>query len=475
MLQGCDVIADELLRPETKAAAANAARLTEVQQRERERFDAFANVLIDAIARAADLTESQRRETSQSLQDSIKSTLAKRSEPGAAQRSNGIMWPDLAPVYFTGLGGPARDLQAASLRIANADGLLSEDQRRSLDGFLEDRIQYRQRAALEYVLNLLDNELFLTGGQKPKLARVIQATVHPVATGFIPKSGFDTQLSLADVVPPAAVCTFLTDLQQQRLSDVAEEAAGRARRGGFGAGPSTRPGFVRLQAIDSRKQWSVQLRSTFDGQKERLLRIMELQTVYCQTEGQLKKTDADHLRVAAKGVIEEVLPAWESRLLERMQGFQEVAGGRNEVYWLREMSSHDPEKNELWKQTLSSLVPFDSVLVQSRRNARHNAISGYATAMLDRELWLDPQQREQMQLSIHKALAASDDDYLTREQFSELGILCVPLFRLTESDLAVLNKAQQAALKANKASLTVEGSSVRPKPDVVAMVSLRIP
>lgn len=322
-----DVIADELLRPETNVAAADATGLTESRQRERERFDALANVLVDASTRAADLSESQRRETSLILQDSIKSTLAKRTEFGAAGRPSVGTWPDLAPVYFTSFVGPAQNLEAASLSIASIEGLLSEDQRRCLNGVLEDRIQFRRQAALNYILHLLDNELFLTGDQKAKLTQIIKETVDPDAACFALKPGVNIQLRLAEVLPDAVLCSFLTDLQQQRLSDLTHEAAGIMPRGGFGGEPSARPGFVRLQTIDSRQKWSLQIRSTFADQKDRLLRTMELQTVFCQTEGPLNQAQVNHLRVAAKGVIEEVLPAWESRLLERMQEFQEVAAG----------------------------------------------------------------------------------------------------------------------------------------------------
>ncbi|MEZ6121993.1 MAG: hypothetical protein R3C49_02315 [Planctomycetaceae bacterium] len=402
---------------------------------ERNRLRVFTEVVSDAANRIARLSEPQRCRLSEVLNTGIAAAM-----DGIASKSRR---PSPAPICFQDTMGPVQPLLAEYSRFIQSNEVLSPEQSRILSAALDDRTQYRRQAALEYIASLLDDELFLTVDQKDQLTVVLQQNVNLDASCFHPKLHHSAGLTSSTVPVSPQDYPFLTELQQQRLEGLAVESI--TTGGGFGGSP-TLPTHVRITTQESPEEWSQKLRDSFEAQRERLFPVLELPVQYYRTHGLISDGDAHRLRVAAKGVVDEVLQSWEARQLSNMTRFRNAAGVRNEVYYLRQIMPDDLENSELWKETLLSVLPSTSEPVQRRRHAKLSAMSRFATAQLDQELWLAPEQRERIQESIFKALLKSDRDVLAPPQFSELNLIAVPLFWLPESDLAILTQAQQAAV-----------------------------
>lgn len=360
---------------------------------ERIVFDQRVAQLLDCwqswLGTAAALDEEQRTAIAAAIQQRV---------PEAAEKhwliSHKAVRSALAnhfPVLFVETKTPLSEL----LQPITVESLLREEQSRKLQAALAERREFHFAANRDYALAILDAELFLSPEQRRAwtaegdfLSTQLDEPyffTHPSPSTYLPYR------SIVKIVPPNLLPLFSQEQRQwlTRLEAIA-------------ANP---PPGLSFRSDEAREEWTARLDAFVRDCRDEVLLKLTLRANELEREGITQPPDADQLRTAAKGAAVSVSGAIQGSVRESLDAFEarlhrNVRPGGYSIFSASVLNSErdHPETHALWVAARAQLrsVEAGQRLDASRRDRHRQARDRAVVAMLDRELWLRPEQREQL-------------------------------------------------------------------------------
>jgi len=375
------------------------------------------------------------------------------------------------PICFTDSLGPATELERDVHQRMNRIALLSEEQSENLSRAIAEREELRRTAAVGYVLNLFDKELYFTPTQREAIREAVVDQVDLNASSFSMQprgrpgihNPYFNEASVLDVLVSGKQHEVLSDNQKQLAGDL--------------TAPPTSQQHVMISTGDDEETLQENLREIVKFQRQRLTRMLAVRADFYQATHALTDQQVRRLRVAGKGAIKDVLTNWKTNTTATAKRYRDrnQFGGRNVQFGMSVPQVRQVTDNNFWKQTVESVISEDSEAMNVREATRRKAIARFIVAMLDRELWLESFQRERLLRSVLKSLPATDDAQANQDRFDEIALLCIPLFKLSKLDLTILSPTQRAVWKIMKQPLKVNSGYVRVQTKKHGTVSFRIP
>ena len=438
--------------------AMDAAKIPEDEVKNRlERLTAWSGTMQEWISRNSDCTDEQKKQISEAAVKAIESAQRTwKQQPRAAQRNNRAL-SDYFPIKFTNVNGASRAADLTRYQQKIADAGLSDEQRSRLTDAVKERTQFQQDASLGYILNLLDAELFLTSQQRETMARTMRSriTLDAACYSFQPQNYYFQQTSLVPLVQGGNHLDELNAAQKLRAADLA--SIGRS-------GSYNIEQYILFQSQDGVDTWSEKLDEAITEQKSRLRRAINVRVSFQEASHGLSESQTHHLEVAGKGAVDDLMEQWKKTTRKQLKSYEDQMGrfnGGNFAFAVSVPDVHKLERDEVWTHAVEALTPDSSDTLAERNEARSHATAMFVVAMLDRELWLDKSQREQMLELVRKNLPSPDYQIPNRNYFGEVTLLSIPLFRLSKQDVALFSAAQMKAWETVKKQLNFDGSMVR--------------
>ncbi len=436
------------------------------------RLQSHSVVLQDWIHLHAELSTEQKTQLGTSLQSSI-SKLQESWKQQPNQRNQQQALDDFFPINFTDDTGPAFRLDEAGVQVVLDDDELPKETTSQLSDALNERKAFYRDAALGYVLNLLDDYLFLTPDQRQKMAEEMQSyrlnlddacySLHGKHSNYYQ---YFQSTSVTTTLASLKTAGLLTQSQEDITTDLRSQPSNA----------TSNPNYMLISTGDDEETFHQQLRDTGKQQLKRLSQHVAARIDFYQSIGSLSDRNVRRLRLASKGAMDDVITSWKSNTTKSFERYQtqEFAGQNMRIH----MSLPTVESlvsNELWKDTVESMVPESSDGLFNRGRAIGNARAKFAVAMLDRELWLDSFQRERLLKSVSKLLpAGSGDSNSHRQSTDELSLLCIPLFKLSKLELTILSPAQRQVWAEMKKPFTEQNGYLRAKTKQFGNMSIRL-
>ncbi|MEZ6060551.1 MAG: hypothetical protein R3C19_09335 [Planctomycetaceae bacterium] len=429
-----DAILMEFAPPEEAAFEPTEA---EVAAR-RERLKTYADAFQDWAARTLELTESEQSGLHTALQDQLQQ-LGKNWKPNSGQPVS-----DYTPIIFTTQDGAAEFLNSRGVPTF-LTGVLTSEKRRNV---FRDRRLAIDVMDLKYAITLFDHELFLTPDQRDDLSAAIEDGIAAFDGQFAFNATpyYLPMASLNDIVTRLPK-TLLSEVQRQRLADVVQTNGNEQ--------------YLMISTSAGFEAWNKQLDDAVAGQQDRFARAIAVRVSWLEQILKLTPDQARHLEIAGKGAASQCIAEWKKQtrvqLKEWEKQFVQQFAGQDFSFAMNLPDVDKLDENKLW---LHAVEKLDSSGVRSERTEfRRDALVGHVTGMLDRELWLSADQRADLKVLVDKSLPATVK--VTQPYFGDMELLVVPLFRISDDDLAaVLTEPQKAAWKNLQTQFQVAGNTV---------------
>lgn len=386
-----DATRPDILKKELQRATA--ARL--------RRLEAFAGALQAWIIHTCKLTGDQQTRLKERCRQKIDASQAEWMRTGGASSDNGAYY-DARPVDFVKRGGAADDVD-----LIHKDGIdetlaamLTGDQMAALEKGVSDRLAFLSDSMISQAINILDNEFYLTSQQrnelrvvlKPRLAVVLEESPGRNAQYAEPVNAWVFKL-----IRTADELIALSELQIEWAKDI------RGRGADFNYYGSQY--MVNAQNLPSGKPWREELKELGHLQRGRISKAVQRCVAVAATGSELSAEDRQRIRLAGKGVADQVVTDWLRTERERLSAREETIQNGDPaeaqslqssqpIVWVRHVSviEHSP----LWHHTLSKLSDAGQKSFAVRQHARNRADAEALVAMMDREMWLTPSQRSEL-------------------------------------------------------------------------------
>lgn len=423
-----------------------------------KRLQSHAAVMQEWFDLQAELTEPQQRELAAALEASI-SDSQKSWKAGDAQDRQRV-FDDFFPIVFTDLTGPALYLEGAGTEAVKDKVALPEKQANQLSEALEEREEFYRAAALGYVLNLLDEYFFFTPEQREKMAEIVSKKVDLNAACYSMQTKERARRSFQYFPSTSVIGTVVTwkpngfFSDNQKVLAVALTAPQSAASGNSEAFP--------VMTAEDAETVQQRLKDVSAAQRTRLQHNLAVRIDFYESTCDLSERDVRRLTLAGKGTMDSVIRAWKANTRKNIERYQQQNAGRNVVVAFPVPSISQLLANELWTHTVKSSVPENSQAITNRDETLKDARAKFVVAMLDRELWLEPFQRERLLKSVQKMLPSGDVAKSSYQRNTdELTLLCIPLFKLSKLELTILSPAQRTVWKGMKEPFTENNGYVR--------------
>lgn len=356
------------------------------------------------------------------------------------------------PVLFV----QPKSLTLRFTRPAGMQSLLTPPQWERLQAPLKERLDQRAAAYRNYLISLLDAELFFSPDQRAALPRDLPPLDHPFLRTSTLASAYYPSLILPEVATPALV-NHLSGSQRRRLEALLWEQAEPLRS-------------LRLTSDESREEWDQRVSEYVQYRRQNVVARLELEVDDLERDQVLSPEQLGQLRTIAKGVAVSLCGEWHTNLLGRLDTIQNrrlarPRGGLTvSVISLVNESLDHPENHPHWAQALDPAAQAQMRDAEARRRNRQRADRDRAVlTMLDCELWLQPQQREQLAPLLSAALPPMDIITENREHYRDV-IWLVHVFCLADVDAVqkVLTPPQWAAWQRMQLSVPVRQNIAPP-------------
>ena len=406
----------------------------------RERLDAHTAAFqewANRICRLSDIEQAELAEKlsqkRQQLEDRWKRNVHRQNEPLA----------DYAPVALTALGGAANFLRREQAGTLLEEVLSDEHQKLLFDAF-DERVEEIRTAMLNFAIILVDDELFLTADQRIPLTSGLRSGNINFDDGvftFNTRHAYFPFILLRDAVD-VLPDSLLTDIQRKWLNDAF-------------IGPEDARGPMGILGGDIGAMEELR-RESAENVKAHFLAAAALRTSWLQHSVALSPQQIELVTVAGKGAALQCTLGWKERMPRHDLPGQvfvlpDTAVGRKTV--MVDLL----DQNEIWQQTVREVGAADAY--RERAEFHRAATVDYVTAMLDKEIWLTPDQRQPLSELIDAAIPETMQG--PKHHFRELELLIIPLFRIPPEDLGVvLTKAQQTAWNELRNQFDSDGKTV---------------
>ncbi len=365
------------------------------------------------------------------LKDEVAS-YAKRDNPARQNRPFGENTP-LLFVQSDGVGTKLTDALLLSIR----KDVLSDVQKEQLDLAVAERIESQNAPFREFVVALFDQELFLSDDQRQKMLEQFSAEKKQLSSPFYSFVGQNYYLpyqSLGTMLP-VLKADFLDERQKERLTDLTSGANGNQN-------------FIMFQSNEVPEQWAENIKRAVVTQRKTYLHAAAVRIGYMERTLNLTPEQVEYLTVASKGATTTALADWKESTQRTVDNMVEQMGQMrgNFAFSAQNISVDGLDSNEIWAEAVRT-VNADKQS-EDRGNHIQHVRAMTVTALLDQELWLTPEQRDEVlkftEPVMPNSLAkGSYDDYVR-----ELVLLAYPLHKVNEAKVnEVLTESQLAVWK----------------------------
>ena len=365
-------------------------------------------------------------------------------------RAAGNRLPDFAPIEFTSTGGAADCVSRALLQL-QIIGLLSDEQSARLDAAEAERREWLSSGDRQYLVSVIDEQLRLSADQQLLLDDEIR--INRMDSQLFAWDNGDSPLtSISRLAVAARIDEIeLTDEQRSRCVQLRlPQQSGQAT--------------VTFDAPVSADEVTSTLTQLAAQQKQRCEDDVARRVAAFQKGWMLSPDQAAMLKLAGKGATIRCLHDWKIRSEQWIRGMLEKPRGpaglslhmaaidRNALY-------HHP----IWVNALNSVRPQPDLgtgAVPDRNHQRRMAIAAWVLVTLDRELWLQPDQRQLLRQRINAILPAGMERMTAPGR--ELGYLAFTLSALSQAeDLNFLDDAQRHVWQLLQEQFHSDGRSVK--------------
>lgn len=416
---------------------------------QKERLEAYTLCVHGWIVRTLELDETEAA--------TVKAAFDQRLETALAAKSNPIQnnLPRHLALKFTEPGALAARIDAAvSIKGVN-DLPLSEEQKAKLLDALKKRQQSISEANLGQAVNLIDSEFFLSDDQRAAISEQIRQQLDVMRPSFSlsPQTYYFPQQSLIPIVGHQKITPLWSPAQNARADSI------RTLSGN--GGNSER--YIMFQMSTGDDSWEDELTEHMESQTQRMTTALEVQIDYYRRIESLSEQDTFYLQVAGKGAVDAVLTGWKKTTKQQLDRNREAFAGQmgNFAFSIEAPSLNTTRENEIWKTTVQDLTPNHEKVLGTRTESIQDATARYIVGMLDRELWLTDEQRQQLLKAVRKGVPKETQGLMNQEYFRALSYLCLPMFKLSNHDLKDLTPAQKAAYDLLKKPFSLNGQYVQ--------------
>jgi len=410
------------------------------------RLNSHADVFRDWVHDRLDLTVEQNAEFEKLILTELQRVSIQRNETSShevASASAGIK-----QIRFTTQPNVNNFISSAWLTTF-VPGLLNDQQQARWLKVTSERQEWIRTANLGYLVEVVDDFVFLSDRQRVTVAESIrQMTDNDRSKQKELEIGLFRFQVQKSILPQAKLYRFLSGPPRDILSAgqklILDSYGPRIRMGG---GRYT----ARIPTPVSDDD-DTRMRKAFAAFREKHRvnfatsvneRVSALDAAFSLTESQKR-----HLFVAGKGVTKQCLARWQAAKFEelrqmgqRIRRLAKVGVGSMEMN-VQGVSVRALDHEPIWRGAVTEIT----AKANTRRNLpiHRRAVVGYVTAMLDKELWLRPEQRDPLSALIDDSFPPLKN--VEQADVKELELLVIPLFCIPDDRLkTVLSVSQRTA------------------------------
>ncbi len=422
-------------------------------EKRKERLEAFAVAQKVWIHRVCALKDGQSQKYDELVAERIEGS-QERHKNSNVRRTG---FADYAPVQFTFQDGAAKSTFAGSEWYVEIEKILTDDQEERLATANEKRTASICAAQKDRIVNILDEELFFTSRQRPIVAKQVEERLS---------SDNDTLYSLTNQTyylkyksPQNILSGSILDV----LSPAQRDRWERVQKGHQSGARSER--YITFMSNEGVDGWYKALDESLKQQAIRLTQAANVRIEYYAEEFKLSDKDVHHLKLAAKGTIIYCMQTWKKSAKMNLKQWEERMnqqqfGNGNFGFSVAVPSTKVIEQHDLWKNTLSEMGVDSTASTKKQVNHKRAGKLKYIISLLDRELWLTSEQRDQFEKVLSEKLPKSDMPGY--EYMYEVVLVAIATTRLDEADVKeILDPEQMIAWNALKGQFAINGQMVR--------------
>jgi hypothetical protein len=348
-------------------------------------------------------------------------------------------FPKSFVLFFTRKDGIATEFSEDVFRVLRKD-FLSPEQTGKLDAALTERQTFQRDAYIDFLVSMIDKELYLSAEQRDSLRAHLRGRKTPITHpmyAFQPQDYYLPYESMTTLLSSVPGKSILDPPQKKRLADLT------------GTDPNNQQ--VVFQAEEGVEGWYKKMHQLGLKQRELYLRAAAVRIAWYQKELQLSPEQVDHLTIASKGAAIRALADWKEsteQTFEQMQQHLAQAGG-NFGFGASLIDTKAIDSNEIWSETLKTMTEGTSNGGMIERTAALKASTGASLlALFDEELWLTPDQRKTLVSQFEKSVPETDQSLQYQDYIREVVLMAHPLFLTNEKKRnEVLTPPQQEVWK----------------------------
>ena len=300
-----EVVMKALGAPEQKLTPREADR-----KEHADRTKALAGAIQSWVTQTCQLDEAQQGQVQELFAATLTAEVEKYAKSNDQQREN-RPFGECTPILFV---QPLSVGSKFSLSLINGirDAVLSETQNERLSIALAERADFQRAAFREYVVSIVDRELFLTEEQRNAMLEQFAANVKPVTSpfyAFIAQPHYLPYQSIREILTRRKA-GFLDERQSERLQDLTVNTG------------NSNQNYLIFQAHEGPEQWAETVKNAVVTQRTMYLHATAVRIGYLERSRKLTPEEVAYLTVAGKGATTDALFEWKEstqRTIDQMQ------------------------------------------------------------------------------------------------------------------------------------------------------------
>lgn len=408
-----------------RAMPANQALLKPGEQDQQDfqkRIQAYGDSVEAWVSSTCEVTDEQKRRLKEIFSVQVAESNAAFGK-GLDPDQRNKPFPNSFVLLFTRKDGIAVEFSDDVFKVLRKE-ILTTEQTAKLDAALTERQTFQRDAYINFLVSMIDKELYLSTEQRESLRAHLRERKTPITHpmySFQPQNYYLPYESLSTLLSSVPGKNILSTPQKKRLTDLT------------GTDPNNQ--HVVFQAADGIEGWYKQMHQLGLKQRDLYLRAAAVRIAWYQKELQLSPEQVDHLTIASKGAAIRALADWKEsteQTFEQMQQHMAQAGG-NFGFGASLIDTRTIDSNEIWSEALKTMTEGTSNGGMIERTATLKASAGASLlALFDEELWLTPDQRKALVSQFEKSVPETDQSLQYQDYIREIVLMAHPLFLTNE-------------------------------------------
>ena len=421
--------ADVFVAPELRLTPRDADR-----KEHADRTGALAGAVRTWVNQTCELDAAQQDQVAQLFEKTLAAEAERYAKSHDEQREN-RPFGETAPILFV---QPSSAGSKFSVALINSirDAVLTEKQNEMLSAALTERADFQRAAFREFVVSLIDRELFLSEDQRIRMLEQFQRNSKQITQpfyAFVAQPHYLPYQPISDILSPRKA-EFLDERQKERLKDLT------ARNG------NGNENYIFFQSSEDPEQWQETIKRAVVSQRKIYLHATAVRIGYLERSLKLSPEQVAWLTVASKGATTDALAEWKETTQATIKQMQEQMGqnrGQDFAWSAQNISIDGIDDNQIWANAVSTLS--QEISQDDRSGFIRRARVGSVVALLDQELWLMPQQRSGVLEFTRAALPHNSSLSQWDQWIRELLLIAYPLHKANDAEVqAVLGESQMA-------------------------------